>query len=208
MIRKRGEQDVAEVKLTARSQKKNETRQKLFEAACRLFSCSKFEEVKVEDITREAGYGKGTFFNYFDSKEDVVSEMQMSSIYDTLMPLLENDGEYVPRLKQALKQLLLSQSESKDLMRSIFLTKFKDERQMMKQAEMFESFYPGMTELVERAKAAGEIRSDIASREVVQMVEQVYMGVLVNWTCNLEGSPLEAHIGSSFDVLFDGLQPK
>ena len=199
---------MTDVKMTARSQKKNETRQKLFEAACRLFSCNKFEEVKVEDITREAGYGKGTFFNYFDSKEDVVSEMQMSSIYDTLMPLLEEDGKYVPRLKHALKQLLLSQSESKALMRSIFLTKFKDERQMMKQAEFFESFYPGMTELVERAKGAGEIRQDIPSREVVQMVEQVYMGVLMSWTCSLEDTLLESHIGSSFDILFEGLRPK
>jgi AcrR family transcriptional regulator len=196
------------VKMTVRTQKKNETRQKLFEAACRLFSCSKFEEVKVEDITREAGYGKGTFFNYFESKEDVVSEMQFSTMYDALMPLLKEDGPYVPRLKETLVKLLVDQGNSKTLTRSIFMTKFKDEGQSAKHAEQFKDFFTGMRELVERSKAYGEIRLDIPSEDVVRMVGQLHMGVLAKWSIDLDDSDLASHIGSAFDVLFDGLQPK
>lgn len=198
---------MSDVKLTVRSQKKSETRQRLYDAACRLFSCSKFEEVKVEDITREAGYGKGTFFNYFESKEDVVSEMQFSTTYDTLMPLLDNEGPYVPRLKAALEQLLINQSDSKALMRSILMTKFKDDKQLAKHAEKFEFFYASMTELVEKAKANGEIRSDIPSRDVVRMVEQVYMGVLMQWCIDLDDAELANYVSHSFDVLFAGLKP-
>lgn len=198
---------MSDTKLTVRSQKKNETRQRLYEAACRLFSCNKFEEVKVEDITREAGFGKGTFFNYFESKEDVVAEMQFSTTYDTLMPLLEDEAPYVPRLKTALQHLLVCQSDSKALMRSILMTKFKDEKQLVKHAEKFEPFYVSMSELVEKAQANGEIRADIPSREVVRMVEQMYMGVLMQWCMDLDDVELAGYVSHSFDVLFAGLRP-
>jgi AcrR family transcriptional regulator len=199
---------MTDLNMTIRNMKKNQTRQRLFEAACRLFSCNKFEEVKIEDITREAGYGKGTFFNYFDSKEDVVSEMQFTTMYDALMPLLEMEGPYVPRLKEALIKVLVDQGESKTLTRSIFMTKFKDECHSAKHAEQFKDFYAGMQELVDRSKAYGEIRSDIPSEEVVRMVGQLHMGVLVKWSIDLDESRLDTHIGSAFDILFDGLRPK
>jgi AcrR family transcriptional regulator len=58
--------------LTARGEK---TRRKLLSAAERLFGRDGFHATPVQEITREAGVGHGTFYLYFESKEGVFREL-------------------------------------------------------------------------------------------------------------------------------------
>src|SRR5471030_2150586 len=51
-----------------------ETRDRLYRAALRLFAERGFLETTVEDITESADVGKGTFFNYFPTKEHILAE--------------------------------------------------------------------------------------------------------------------------------------
>ena len=49
-----------------------ETKRKLITAALELIKESGFESINVEDITKKAGFAKGTFYTYFKRKEDIV----------------------------------------------------------------------------------------------------------------------------------------
>ena len=51
------------------------TRARLFEAALRLFVKNGYAATSVEQITREAGVGKGTFFVHFATKDAVVTQV-------------------------------------------------------------------------------------------------------------------------------------
>lgn len=55
-----------------RERRKVVTRQELVEAGRRLFGTVGLYESKVEDITRSAGIAKGTFYQYFSSKEALI----------------------------------------------------------------------------------------------------------------------------------------
>jgi len=60
-----------------------ERRERLFRAALDLFAHKGFAETTVEDITNAADLGKGTFFNYFPSKEHILlafAEMQLGKL--------------------------------------------------------------------------------------------------------------------------------
>lgn len=50
-----------------------ETKALLVESAERLISLKGFHNTKIEDITKDAGVAKGTFYTYFKSKEEVLS---------------------------------------------------------------------------------------------------------------------------------------
>ena len=52
--------------------KKNQKRKKILDKAWELFRKNGYEETKVEDITRELGVSKGSFYTYFKTKEDVL----------------------------------------------------------------------------------------------------------------------------------------
>src|SRR5215470_4860091 len=71
--------------LPGRRQRRSvETRERLFRAALGLFAQKGFAETTVEDITNAADVGKGTFFNYFPSKEHILlafSDMQIGKLH-------------------------------------------------------------------------------------------------------------------------------
>src|ERR1700676_1608099 len=70
-----------------RQRRSAELRTRLFRAALDLFAKKGFAETTVEDITNAADVGKGTFFNYFPSKDHLLiafSDMQLSKLHVTV----------------------------------------------------------------------------------------------------------------------------
>src|SRR5271155_14427 len=57
-----------------RERNRAQTRDRLYRAALDLFAERGFLETTVEDITESADVGKGTFFNYFPTKEHILAE--------------------------------------------------------------------------------------------------------------------------------------
>src|SRR5438552_18035981 len=55
-----------------RQRRSAEIRERLFRSALALFAEKGFAETTVEDITKAADVGKGTFFNYFPSKDHIL----------------------------------------------------------------------------------------------------------------------------------------
>lgn len=52
----------------ALTKKAEKTRSRLLESARRLISERGFDHVSVEDITKDSGVAKGTFYHYFECK--------------------------------------------------------------------------------------------------------------------------------------------
>ena len=69
--------------LGRRARRRAETRAGIVRAALQLFARQGFFATTVEQITQAADVGKGTFFNYFPSKEHVLTgfgEFQLAKI--------------------------------------------------------------------------------------------------------------------------------
>ena len=65
-------------------QRKERTHRRLLEEAERLFRNQGFDAVTVEEIAIAADVAKGTFFNYFESKETLLGELLYSRIQTLL----------------------------------------------------------------------------------------------------------------------------
>ena len=56
---------------TRRERERNARRQAILQAAREVFARSGYHETTLEEIAREAEFGKGTIYNYFSSKEEL-----------------------------------------------------------------------------------------------------------------------------------------
>src|SRR5246127_2706617 len=86
-----------------RERRRLETRERLYRAALELFGERGFLETTVEDITEAADVGKGTFFNYFPTKEHVLAtygEERLAAIEQALEKARNADGCVLPILKE------------------------------------------------------------------------------------------------------------
>lgn len=75
------------------SQKKKTKRSNIAKSCFELFTLNGFHNVSVSQIALTAGIGKGTIYEYFSNKEDIVLELMecLQSEYDeTLQSLLKN----------------------------------------------------------------------------------------------------------------------
>lgn len=54
------------------------TRKAIMHATIELIAEKGYENVVVEDITKRAGIAKGTFYNYYRQKDDVITEFSNS----------------------------------------------------------------------------------------------------------------------------------
>lgn len=83
------------------------TRAKLLEAAQQVFEQDGFINARVADIAAAAGVAHGSFYTYFDSKEDVFREVVGEAIQD-LSAAFEVDAEEsaVDRVRAAIRRYL------------------------------------------------------------------------------------------------------
>lgn len=63
-------------------------RQKIMEAAERLFSDRRFHEVTLDEVAQEARVGKGTIYRFFSSKDDLFFQTATSG-FDDLCEVIE-----------------------------------------------------------------------------------------------------------------------
>ncbi len=73
---------------------KNFYKQKLIEKATKLFSVLGFKKTSIQDITDAAGIAKGTFYNFFSSKEEILFAImeKQEEFRDNLLKDLQKPG--------------------------------------------------------------------------------------------------------------------
>src|ERR1035441_4488331 len=105
-----------------RQRRAAETRLRLFRCALEPFAQRGFSSVTVEDITEAADVGKGTFFNYFESKDHVLgvmAEIQVAHIEDAI-PLVDSGRQKIRTVLHHLARGLAKEpGRSPDLARAV-----------------------------------------------------------------------------------------
>ncbi len=85
--------------------KGDKTKQHLYHCAITLFKQKGYDQVSVDEIVREAGTAKGTFYIYFESKADVLIYMLSAydDYYDQIAQQLNPEESVDLRLKTIVK---------------------------------------------------------------------------------------------------------
>ncbi len=183
-----------------RQRRAAETRVRLFRCALQLFAERGFPNVTVEDITEAADVGKGTFFNYFESKDHVLgvmAEIQLGKVREAVT--MAESGKQ--SIHSVLRRLFLRVGEepgrSPDLARtlissflaSVAVRKLID-RNMSEGRKM-------AAQVVSVGQERGEIDPRLKKEKVALQLQQAFMGTLLLWS--LHGEPaLETRLEESF----------
>ncbi len=104
-------------------QKKKEKRQMILEAAVQEFSRKGYHNTRMEEIAQTAGIGKGTIYEYFDSKLQLFQAMMEDSLaayFDTLEEGLQRPVSMEQRIAKLVEAHICFCLENKELTRVIF----------------------------------------------------------------------------------------
>jgi len=193
-----------------RSRRSAEIRERIFRAALELFTKQGFAETTVEDITNAADIGKGTFFNYFPSKDHILlafGEMQIGRLRE-LVDSAKHSSKPIPEFLQGLGRRMTEEpTRHPKIVRALLLAFLSRESVREAMADMQKRVLAIHAEIISLGQRRGEIRSDLGALEIAQVFRQAIFGTLLIWSLYGDGS-LPERIHSTFNVLWAGLAPR
>jgi AcrR family transcriptional regulator len=153
------------------------TRARIREAANQLFLEQGYEATTVDAIVAAAGISKGTFYLYFERKEDLLLEYgwkRLALLRDLLPELLAR-----PSFAGALNELMDTVVRGKTWDRELTARAIEE---IGTSAERLEAApYKLLRPLLEIGQARGQVRDDIPAEALAQFVLRSLLGALRDW---------------------------
>ena len=193
-----------------RTRRSAELRERIFRSALDLFAQKGFSETTVEDITNAADVGKGTFFNYFPSKDHILlafGEMQLARLREAVEEARQTNEPLPKFLRSLTTRMTEEPARNPDLIRVLLLAFLSnpDVRQAM--LDLQTRVLALHSEMIQLGQERGEIRKDLAPIEIAQVFRQVIFGTLLIWSLYGDAS-LQSRMDSAFEIVWTGLSPR
>lgn len=193
-----------------REEQKARRQQAIFEAAMRLFREKGFAATTVDEIAAAADIAKGTFFNYFPTKEAVLqhlNELQSARLQPTVASIpgfaAMAARDQVAALFTALAAGLAGQHE---LIRvAAAVTILHPPARATFDRTINDGFDTLLTEIVARGQARGELRADLPAAQMGTMLRQIYFVTVLIWIEQPERELVPMLLGS-LDLLIEGMK--
>lgn len=187
-----------------------EIREKLFRAALKLFGEKGFAETTVEDITNAADVGKGTFFNYFPSKDHILiafSEMQLAKLQDTVESFRHSTAPVAEFFRAMSVRMTEEPARAPDVVRAILQANLSSSSVRQVMQETHKRAHALLTQLVQAGQERGEFRRDLPASELAHVFRQTVFGTLLLWSVYGDAT-LPERINTALNVLWTGLAPR
>jgi AcrR family transcriptional regulator len=198
------------IRPTRRERKKANARAHILAAAVRLFSTAGLENTTVDQVAEAADIGKGTIYNYFSTKEDIVVafmaelearvQAKVSAFAAAQAPLHEILAEFVRlqfRLKRPYHKFV-----------QVFMAQmFAHTDQFLPYlVEMQKAIDPPLEALFADLRRRGLLRRDVQIPELVVVFKTMHLGLSGLWA--VEGPPFrqtEKTLREAMKLLAEGL---
>ncbi len=167
----------------SRAVRRENTREHILKAAIDLFSRKGFENTSVESITRRAKIAKGTFYNFFEKKEDVLLyflDREYSKSEEEIEHKLSSKQTFLDQIELSIaayiKHIFPEKEFTKVLIKErigkIGTGKNKNELHLMQ----------ALSQSIDMAKQRKEITRAIDSSRLAEMIFALYTMYVIYWT--------------------------
>jgi AcrR family transcriptional regulator len=200
----------ATVSSDRRQRRSAELRERLFRAALDLFAKKGFTETTVEDITNAADVGKGTFFNYFPSKDHILlafGEMQLEKLHASVEAARQSNEPMPVFLRSLRARMTEEPSRNPAIVRTILQAHLSSLPVREAMARNHTRAQALVTQLIQLGQDRGEVRKDLSASELAYVFRQTVFGTLLLWSI-FGDSSLPERIDMAFNVLWTGLAPR
>ena len=146
---------------TPRTERGRRTLRKLLDAAAAEFGEHGFHDASISAITRRAGTALGSFYTYFDSKEEIFQALvryMSERLRDHVTPIVQTAPDEISAERIGLESYLGFVREHKEIYRIIDEAEFVDYASYRRH---YETTVDRIRQRLEAGAARGEIRADV-----------------------------------------------
>jgi AcrR family transcriptional regulator len=179
------------IELPLRERKKRDTRQRILMAGLDAFGARGFENCTIDEIARAAGVGKGTVYNYFRAKEDLVVSFMVDVERRTqaeVAALVQARGSAAAILARVIESQMALKAPHYRFVR-LFLAQLAGTATHADKwvGEAGAALDPTLVPLFEKLQKRGLVRTDVDVATLVGTFKVMQLGLMMLWA--IEGPP-------------------
>jgi len=180
----------------------------VIETALRLFSERGYLAVRVEDIAREAGMSRATFYKYFSEREEILAALLTRLIdadADTEVDPGTDDGTDVPaRVTSLARGITRRMLEQEQLARFVYSLPMRHDALLRGEQVHLPHAFQQLDRLLARAAEAGEVRADVPHETLRAHVHAAIEAAMRAWAAGRAPDALEA-LDQHLDLALHGV---
>ncbi|WP_312128435.1 TetR/AcrR family transcriptional regulator [Lysinibacillus capsici] len=191
-----------------RAERKKELKEHIFLQAIQLFKEKGYEAVTVQEIVSVCGIAKGTFFNYFSRKDDILLYLGTSQLEKLTKQL--NHYQYIENPKALilvlLGDLLKRLTEHGELMKLVVMEIMKSSYLVENEYNSIQKLQKSIESIVEQAKINGSLQSEHETTIIASSIISTYFHTLLSWSLQQsEEKDIEALFEQHLDIVWKGI---
>ena len=198
------------LKMGRRKEEPARIREMILESASKLFARFGLKKTAVDEIARKARLAKGTIYNYFESKDELIRSVfrrEEEKLLRRIKKMVSEESDPKRKLKKAILERLRIISESPILAQVLSEKRERLIAGLDKELERLEKIE---IELIEEILREGSQQLSLAERELresARAIQRALKGLEVNY---LEGNQeqIEKDAELLVKLLFEGLERK
>ena len=176
--------------VTLRERKKLDTRSRIISAASELFSQKGVAAVTVDEIAAAADVGKGTVYNYFAAKEDIVVafliELDRDAL-ETIAILPADNMSPAAALEAAAWSLLEHKAPHREFVRAFLERIFAADSFVQELTEFQAMLDDAVGGLLNRLIASSGMQPGVPIEDLILSFKTMHLGISAIWV--FEGPP-------------------
>ncbi len=168
---------------------KNQTKKKIVSAAWQLFYEQGYDDTTVDDIIRQSGTSKGSFYHYFEGKDALLSTMSLlfDEKYEELMETMDENMDSFDKLLFLNVELftMIENTVPLDLLARMYSTQLitRGDKHLL---DRNRTYYKVLRKITLEGQERGELRSDMSVNEMTKLYALCERALLYDW-CICEG---------------------
>lgn len=190
--------------------KKSNTKSKIVSAAWKLFYEQGYDGTTVDEIIKESGTSRGSFYHYFDGKDALVGSLAylFDEKYEALIPEIDIESDSIELLLYLNVQLfeMIENTVDLELMKRLYATQLltKSEKQLLDHDRVY---YRLLRKIVLAGQKNGYIKKGESVNEIVKYYAFCERAILYDW-CLVGGEyPLKDHAVKMMSFLLNRIKP-
>lgn len=198
--------------MSVREEKKQRNKQAIVEAAISLFSAHGYENTSIEQIAKAAGVGKGTFYSYFQTKNDLIKvfcEYELEKIHQELVKRSNKDASILEQMLTIYMTEFHHVTQNREFGRlymreSVFPTDSDIQDNLETEDKYFQLLFP----ILQKGQERGELRKDVELLYMTAHFYSLYIMIISAWyTGRISTDEVEPAMELLFRQVLEGLQP-
>ncbi|MBT2527836.1 TetR/AcrR family transcriptional regulator [Streptomyces sp. ISL-99] len=192
---------------TRRERSRQRVHDRLYSSALELFAEQGYERTTIDQITERADVARGTFFNHFHRKEDLVitwAEQRRDKLQVFMEDSLTREGDDATlQLERCMAALADFNEAEHDLTRVMLTAWVKSGQPLLEEPD-----YAGhvFTKVISMGQTRGDIALDIDPVMAGNMLRDAYLGLLYRWTqATDERAPLHVELRALLRISLTGI---